>query len=107
MVKTLPIYQIYLRSQILDIIFIFKEIDILAINIQPSFRSLENIYTNTPNSDTYTGIPASFFCRVAHDRILCPRSGVSVRHVHVGLHCIYEHCFKISCRTIDFNKNCN
>lgn len=34
MVKTLPIYQIYLRSQILDIIF--KEIDILAINIQPS-----------------------------------------------------------------------
>lgn len=36
MVKTLPIYQIYLRSQILDIIFIFKEIDILAINIQPS-----------------------------------------------------------------------
>lgn len=45
MVKTLPIRSIY-GPKILDIIFIFKEIDILAIDKHSALliRSLENIY---------------------------------------------------------------
>lgn len=57
------------------------------------------------NLDIYIGIMVFFFCRVVYDRILCFWSGVGVRYV--GLYCIYEYCFKISCRIIDFNKNCN